>query len=338
MKKFLIPFLGSVLMCSNMMVAQEKWSSDRADGHAPISIMGDHTHNKGEFMLSYRYIPMWMDGLINGSGEIENAEAFDRYMAVPQDMRMDMHMLGAMYAISNKVTLAAMLNYIDNDMVLRSKMGINFTTESSGFGDIAVNALVNFYDKNRQKMHTNIGVSIPTGDLEQSGDTPMMENARLAYPMQLGSGTLDPTVGVTYLGQTDKLSWGFQPKFKFRLGENSQDYTLGNRFDAVAWTAYSLFQSWSVSGSLSYFDQQEIDGVDAAMNPMMMPLFDTINSGRSQLDLGLGSNFYVPTGTLKNLRVGIEVKLPLYQEMNGIQMKNQLAGTIGLQYSLSTKK
>ena len=94
MKKFLIPFLGSVLLCSNMMVAQEKWSSNRADGHAPISIMGDHTHNKGEFMLSYQYMPMWMDGLINGSDEIENGEAFDRYMAVPQDMRMDMHMIG----------------------------------------------------------------------------------------------------------------------------------------------------------------------------------------------------------------------------------------------------
>ena len=338
MKKFLIPFLGSVLLCSNMMVAQEKWSSNRADGHAPISIMGDHTHDKGEFMLSYRYMPMWMDGLINGSDEIENGEVFDRYMAVPLDMRMDMHMIGAMYAVSSKVTLAAMINYIDNDMDLRSKMSMDFTTESSGFGDIAINALVNFYDKNRQKMHANIGVSIPTGDLEQSGDTPMMQNARLAYPMQLGSGTLDPAIGVTYLGQTDKLSWGLQPKFKFRLGENSQDYTLGNRFDVVAWTAYSLFQSWSVSGSLSYFDQQEIDGVDAAMNPIMMPLFDTMNSGRSQLDLGIGSNFYVPTGTLKNLRVGVEVKLPLYQDVNGIQMKNQLAGTIGIQYSLSIKE
>ncbi|WP_157514632.1 transporter [Christiangramia portivictoriae] len=200
MNKFLIPFLGSILLCSNMMVAQDKWSSNRADGHAPISIMGDHTHHKGEFMVSYRYMPMWMDGLIEGNDAIENRKAFDNYMAVPQDMRMDMHMLGAMYAVCNRVILAGILNYIDNDMDLRSRMGMNFTTESSGFGDIAVNALINFYDKDRQKIHANLGVSIPTGDLEQSGDTPTMQNARLAYPMQLGSGTLDPSIGVTYLG------------------------------------------------------------------------------------------------------------------------------------------
>lgn len=60
-----------------MMVAQDKWSSNRADGHAPISIMGDHTHNKGEFMVSYRYMPMWMDGMIEGNGGIENRKAFD---------------------------------------------------------------------------------------------------------------------------------------------------------------------------------------------------------------------------------------------------------------------
>ncbi|WP_051201432.1 hypothetical protein [Christiangramia portivictoriae] len=89
---------------------------------------------------------------------------------------------------------------------------------------------------------------------------------------------------------------------------------------------------------MSYFDQQEIDGVDGKMNPMMMPLFDTANSGRSQLDLGIGSNFYVPAGRLKNLRLGVEVKLPLYQDVNGIQMQNQLAGTIGLQYLISSYK
>ncbi|MEL7333685.1 MAG: hypothetical protein AAFN12_15670 [Cyanobacteria bacterium J06560_2] len=32
------------------------WSPSRPDSHAPIGVMGDHTHEKGEFMLSYRYM------------------------------------------------------------------------------------------------------------------------------------------------------------------------------------------------------------------------------------------------------------------------------------------
>ena len=30
--------------------------------HAPIGVMGDHTHEQGEVMLSYRYMRMGMNG------------------------------------------------------------------------------------------------------------------------------------------------------------------------------------------------------------------------------------------------------------------------------------
>ncbi|MEQ8937882.1 MAG: hypothetical protein RLT30_04205, partial [Gammaproteobacteria bacterium] len=33
-----------------------------ADSHAPIGVMGDHMHSKGEWMLSYRYMYMEMAG------------------------------------------------------------------------------------------------------------------------------------------------------------------------------------------------------------------------------------------------------------------------------------
>ena len=34
----------------------------RADGHAPIGVMGDHLHKRGEWMLSYRFMRMNMEG------------------------------------------------------------------------------------------------------------------------------------------------------------------------------------------------------------------------------------------------------------------------------------
>ena len=56
----------------------------------------------------------------------------------------------------------------------------------------------------------------------------------------------------------------------------------------------------------------QISGADPALNPMMMPFIQ--NSGRSQVDLGIGGNFYVPEGSLKNLRFGAEFILPVYQK------------------------
>jgi hypothetical protein len=259
-------------------------------------------------------------------------------MVAPQKMNMNMHMLGAMYAPSDRITLMIMGNYISNSMDLRTGMGVDFTTESGGIGDITVSSLIKIMNNNRQSLHANVGISIPTGDIDQRDATPMMNDAQLAYPMQLGSGTWDPSLGLTYLGQSDKLSWGAQSKYKFRLGENSENYTFGNRFDVVGWGAIKVSDYFSFSTSLSYFDTQKIDGVDADLNPMMMPLFNTDNSGRSQLDVGIGTNFFIPKGSLKDLRIGAEIKIPVYQQVNGIQMKNTLMATFGIQYTIGHKK
>lgn len=337
--KIILPFLGIILLCSNVGVAQEnQWTSARPDGHAPISVMGDHYHKKGEFMLSYRYMPMWMDGNLQSSNDVSNEDIYEDYMIAPQKMSMDMHMLGVMYAPSDQITLMIMGSYINNSMDLKTGMGVDFLTESGGLGDLTISSLIKIMNRNKQSLHGNVGVSIPTGDIDQRDATPMADNAQLAYPMQLGSGTWDPSLGLTYLGQSDKFSWGAQSIYKVRIGENSENYTLGNRFDVVGWGAIKLSKSFSLSTSLSYYDTQKIDGVDADLNPLMMPLFNTINSGRSQIDVGLGTNFLIPKGSFKNLRLAAEVKIPTFQEVNGIQMKNTLMATFGVQYVIGHKE
>lgn len=337
--KILTPILGAILLWTNVTIAQEnQWTSARPDGHAPISVMGDHYHKKGEFMFSYRFMPMWMEDNIQSSDGISNEDIYQNFMVAPQKMNMNMHMLGAMYAPSDRITLMVMGNYISNSMDLRTGMGVDFTTESGRLGDITVSSLIKILNNNRQSLHGNVGISIPTGDIDQRDATPMMNDAQLAYPMQLGSGTWDPSLGLTYLGQSDKLSWGAQTKCKFRLGENSENYTFGNRFDVVGWGAIKVSDYFSFSTSLSYFNTQKIDGVDADLNPMMMPLFNTDNSGRSQLDVGIGTNFFVPKGGLKDLRIGAEIKIPAYQQVNGIQMKNTLMATFGIQYTIGHKE
>ncbi len=336
--RIILPIVGLILLCSNIAEAQDnQWSPARPDGHAPISIMGDHYHKKGGFMFSYRYMPMWMDGNLQSTNDISNEEIYQKFMVAPQKMNMDMHMLGLMYGLSNRITLIVMGNYISKSMDLRNGTGVNFTTKSGGFGDISLVSLVKLMNSNKQSLHANIKISIPTGNINQRDATPMINDAKLAYPMQLGSGTWDPTLGLTYLGQSQKFSWGAQTMYKFRLGENSENYSFGDRFDIVGWGAIKISNNFSFSTSLSYFDTQKIDGADPDLNPMMMPLFNTANSGRNQLDVGLGTNFLVPKGNLKNLRLAAEVKIPVHQKVNGIQMKNTLMATFGIQYSIGHK-
>ena len=42
-----------------------------ADRHAPMGVMGDHLHEKGEWMVSYRFMSMGMEGNLLGSAAID---------------------------------------------------------------------------------------------------------------------------------------------------------------------------------------------------------------------------------------------------------------------------
>jgi len=322
-------------LCLTPAYCQENlWSSDRPDGHAPISIMGDHMHKKGELMFSYRFMSMQMDGMLAEDKSVSTEEVHSAFMVAPEKMTMQMHMLGAMYAVSDQLTIMAMANYLQNDMGLQTRMNREFKTTSSGLGDVSLSALINLRNQNRKRWLAIAGVSLPTGDIDQRDDTPMRGNAPLAYPMQLGSGTVDPFAGLTFLGQANRFSWGAQGRYQLRIGENQEAYRFGNLIQAKGWGSYYLGESSSLSLSANYWMIDQIDGMDEDLNPMMMPLFDATNSGRAQVDIGLGSNFYISEGAFKNLRTGAEFLVPVWQNVQGLQMENSWMLVLGMQYSL----
>ena len=335
MKKrtFIISLIISVSFI-DAFAQSDKWTSGRPDGHAPIGVMGDHYHAKGEWMFSYRYMRTPMDGNIMGSNDISNETIFDQYMVAPQEMSMQMHMIGAMYAFSDRLTLMAMANYMVHEMDLKTQMGQSFTTGSSGFGDASLAALIKLLNANRQSLHLNIGIGIPVGSITQRDNTPAMDNMKLPYPMQSGSGTWNPSFGMTYLGQSDILSWGFQPSFTVRTGENSEEYRLGNILSFNAWSAVKANEWFSFSLRGAYLQTGPIKGADPELNPMMAPPGDFNNTGRESVSLFTGGNFYIPSGFLENIRLGIEAGLPVYQHAEGIQMEQAWSFTAGIQYSL----
>lgn len=343
MKKLYIALLAAVVATSTYAQEQElsqSWSSNRPDGHAPISVMGDHTHKKGEFMFSYRYMNMQMNDLKRGNDDV----SFDsvllpnggEYMVTPTDMPMNMHMLGGMYAVSDKVTLAAMLGYTSMDMEHLTAMGGTFSTASSGITDLKLSALYTVFNKNRQQLHGKVGVSLPTGSIDEMDVTPVSNGNEviLPYPMQIGSGTVDALLGATYLWQTDRFSGGNQVNGVIRTGTNDRDYRLGNIYSLDNWIAYKTADWISFSARVKGSVVSEIDGANPDLNPLMVITADTRNSGGTYIDGGLGFNLYAYKGVLKNVRLGVEVATPLLQDVNGVQLKRKETVTVGLQYSL----
>ncbi len=328
-----------VLATPASLEAQYEWTSSRPDGHAPLGVMGDHTHEKGEYMLSYRFMHMSMEGNRTDTDRVSTADVLADFMVTPLEMPMQMHMFGIMYAPSDVVTLMLMAPYVDISMDHETRTGGMFTTEASGLGDVSLNALIGLKREGGPfRAHLHAGVSLPTGSIESEGVTPMSngQDVQLPYPMQLGSGTFDLKPGVTLLAMGEAWSWGAQGQGVIRLGENDHEYTLGNRLSLTSWAAYKPLDQFSVSVRGLVQTWGDIDGADpaASVNPMVVPTARTDLRGGTRLDIPVGINLYAPSGALAGHRLAAELYLPVYQSLNGPQLETDWMLMVGWQKSI----
>ncbi len=323
-----------------------------AADHAPIGVMGDHTHARGEWMLSYRFMLMDMNGNRRGSTPI-TADAIaetipNRFFGapgqpptlriVPVSMSMQMHAVGAMYAPLERLTLTAMGRYLEKKMEHITYMGAagaarrgRFRVNTSGLGDARVGALLNLWEQGAHRIHLNAGLSLPTGAndkthriLAPNGDQPVM---RVPYAMQLGSGTWDLMPGVTYSGRRTPWHWGGQYLGTFRTGSD-KGYSLGDRHEFSAWMSRQWVTAASASVRLRYETAGRINGMDPQIRGPVQTA-DPDNYGGDVLNLGLGVNLVV----LGEHRLAVEAALPLLRNLNGVQMETDWAVTVGWQYA-----
>ncbi len=309
-------------------------NNHQASHHAPIGVMGDHTHKQGEWMFSYRYMDMSMDGLRSGTDDLSRSDALHDFMLVPVNMDMKMHMFGLMYAPTDRITLMAMLNYLDNDMLIQNRMGNRFTTSSDGLGDSQLGALIKLKSWNNNHIHANVGVSIPTGSINPRDNTPMGPNSLLPYPMRLGSGTYDVNVGLTWNQYNASYSLGSQWISTIRTGDNDQNYRLGHENKLNFWVAKSLADSWSVSARLEAKNKQSIKASDPRLMMManMTPTADADFSGGNFLTASIGLNYVSNANNWTNgHRLAVEFSQPVIQDLAGVQMKTNNSFTIGWQ-------
>ena len=318
----------------------------RADDHAPIGVMGDHMHEDGEWMLSYRFMRMDMEGNRDGTDSLSNAEILatpNRFgtppnlRVVPEEMSTNMHMIGGMYAPLDTLTLMLMANYIDREMshstynMAGTKIG-EFETDAKGWGDTKASALIRLYEDGTHHLHLNAGISLPTGSIKEE-DTVLAPNGmtprlRLPYAMQLGSGTYDLLPGFTYTGTHQKWGWGAQYMANFHLGENSQDYTWGDKHLLSLWGSYLFTPAVSASFRVIGETEQDIDGIDSNIAAPVQTA-DPDNYGGERVSAALGINTVVPSGILKGHRFSFEATLPVYQDLNGPQLERDHAFMLG---------
>lgn len=294
-----------------------------------LNVLGTHTHLAGQWMVSYEFMAMGMKGNRDGTSRVSNSDVLRQFAVAPTDMSFQMHMPALMYAPTNDLTLMAMLPVYRKSMNHVMQDGGTFSENTTGIGDVGLTALYAFYSapELRHRFLLNATVNVPTGSIDET-----MDDMRLEYPMQLGSGSFDIAPGITYLGQSRNWADGAEVIPQIRLNNNDNGYRLGNQYRAKAWFARRLTDWLSASTMVEGDITDKIHGLDPELDPQDEPTKDINVQGGKRVGLSLGLNMFAPNGALAGHRLSIEGILPVYQSLNGPQLETDWQLRIGWQW------
>jgi hypothetical protein len=289
-------------------------------------------------MVSYRYMNMNMGGMLDGTSKVSDDKIFQNYLMSSPSMRMEMHMLMAMYGLTNRITLMGMLNYNSSSMKMSMLPGsmhmhnmagmamgngeMDTNMKSSGFGDVKLTVLYGIIKKPHHHLLASAGVSIPVGSIEVKGNAnSMYPNQRIPYSMQLGSGTWDLLPGINYLYQNNRIAFSSQITSFIHKGYSSVGYKLGDEATFNNWFSVQWSKKFSSSVRLEGSSFAFIHGQDPSLYNGYEPATNPANYGGQRISSFVGTNFYFRNGIFKNNKIGAEYGMPFYQNLNGPQMK-----------------
>jgi hypothetical protein len=121
----------------------------------------------------------------------------------------------------------------------------------------------------------------------------------------------------------DEPENGAEFLYKVRLDENDAGYNFGDRYTASLYLTRRFSDWFAPSIILTGRGWEEISGHDPRLNPALgkVPVADPSLYGGERLDLMFRLNFAAPRGFFKGHRVALEGGFPVYQDLNGPQMR-----------------
>ena len=299
---------------------------------------------KGQFVTGIGFRHIEKSGLLQGSDSISTAEAAasaPNYFAgqpgqpptlrvIPTKAEGNVIYPFINYAISKELAVVASLPLIRKKTTLETfnppgtaSIGTTDVT-SSGIGDAKIGVLFKAYNAPDRKHNLLVDaiLSVPTGSLteEDSKLTPAgtYQTSRLAYGMQLGSGTWDAIVGVSYWGKSGQWGWGAQFLGTYRLeSENAEGWSYGDKQSVTGWVSYAASPTVVTSLRVKKTSEDSIEGLDPQIyGPGLGANPD--NYGGDRTVMGLGLNWmYAPARN-----ISFEYLAPIDEDLNGVQLEH----------------
>lgn len=294
-----------------------------------------HQHAEGEWMVGYGYRFMRMSGMRDGLRALSRDDVLADFPVTPTSMSAQIHMMTIMFAPRDWLTLMAMLPVVHRSMDHVNRMGVEFTTESTGVGDLSAMSHFVAYDGPVHRALALVGAALPTGSVRHRDTLPDGSNVRLPYPMQIGTGTVAVDLGAEYDGRKGRWAWSTDAVARLRIGENALGYRFGHEAVAELWASVEATRWLALHlASMGRF-RQAIRGADLDLDPALVPTARNDAFGYRRLEVRGGLSLVVPRGPLAGLRLVAEGGAPVVQHVDGPQLASRFSvmGTLDFTWS-----
>ena len=130
----------------------------------------------------------------------------------------------AVYGVNEKLALFGVFPYLDKELKVTTPSGRR-TRGDAGIGDVTFLARYSAgqWDKPGEtfRLAPFVGLEVPTGEDDERDSL-----GRLPQPLQLGSGSWDPTLGTIFTWQT--LQWEFDSSASYKFNTTANDFEFGD--------------------------------------------------------------------------------------------------------------
>ena len=293
----------------------------------------DSSGKNNPWQLGILYKRLELDEYLDGTKELSNNDVlFDgveprtdkNFPVLPTVIVQEVLITNISYEINDvssaSVSIPLIRQSTDHESIVSGYSTFNIS--SGGLGDITLNynGIVKSWVK--QQINFSIGLSIPTGSIDQKGDTPRASgDQQLPYTMQLGSGTWDIPAGLNYQKNESTWIWGTKLLGKVRIGKNDRNYRLGNMIAFSAWGKWRVKERIQPILKLIY---QKWDHIHGADNELLSPGLFPYPAGITNPNFYGGEKINMTLGTeisFNNQDITIELSAPVYQSLKGVQPK-----------------
>jgi len=335
-------------------------------GNMPLNIVGGGIPEPNEFRFKVSQMFMVMGPLRDGTSDLDNSNLLappngTTFAVAPSEMRTYMTMGSVAYSFTENFAGMAMMSYIRNEMDMEFNAPLIAATGTSGFvmtsdglSDLTLLGKYRFFSDDHlaptKQASVLFGLSLPTGDIDREfTNNPVngQNGTLLPFKMQLGSGTVDPIIGMTYQASSDPWWYGANAKLEAHVYNNDQGYRRGSELTYDFFVMRQVHPRWVLLGELQgwyegtfnrepyrgrVLGQGHAGGVPSG--GFLSPLFDPQNYGGHKVAVSFGFQFQpVPLQVLE-----LVATIPIHQDLNGPQLRDNYMIQLSYYLEVTTKK